>query len=91
MMSVDFAISLLRVVEKKQKNPAIFAISVMLRGQPAFDGRMSFLPPIRFIVAIRHRSLVVLKVFGRKIFVVVVLWQRSENAMVSFWSFLTDF
>ena len=22
---------------------------------------------------------------------VVVLWQRSENAMVSFWSFLTDF
>jgi hypothetical protein len=91
MVGVDLAQSCWRAVEKKQKNPAIFANSFMLRGQPAFDWRMSFLPPIWLIVVVPHRLLEVLKVFWRRIFLIMVLRRHSDGATVSFWSFLADF
>ena len=52
MVLVDLAISLWRVVEKKQKNPSIFFISAMICCQPSFDGRLAFLPPIWLIFAV---------------------------------------
>jgi hypothetical protein len=49
---VGFGAESLEGRRKKQKNPAIFAISGMIRCQQAFDGRMLFLLPIWFIVAV---------------------------------------
>ena len=52
MMMVDLLLRRQRTVGKNPKNPAIFAISVMLHRQPPFDGRMFDLPPIWLIVAV---------------------------------------
>ena len=71
MVVMDLVQSLWRFVEKKQKNLAIFAHFVMLHCHPPLDGRTLDLPPIRLIVAVLHRILAVLKVFWRRIYVVV--------------------
>ena len=87
MVVVDLGQSRWRIVEKKQKSPTSFAILVVLHGQPPFDGRMLSLPPIWLIDADLHRFLEVLKEFGRRMFLTMVLRRHLDGAMVSFWSF----
>ena len=58
---------------QNQKKPSIFAILVVLRRQPTFDGQTLGFPPIWLIVGVFfHRSLEGLNEFGRSGFVIGV-------------------